>query len=269
MPLDLFEEVVWALGPTARQLHLYNWGEPLLNKDILQMVRLAAATGAKVYLATNLNAMKPEMAEPLVRSGLYLLSVSIDGARQESYAAYRQGGDMEVVVANLRRLVEARRRARRSRLRIRWQFLAARHNEGEVGAARAQARALGVEFRVHRLHVGLGADGQESLSERVQHGADWLPRQAALNRYQTENAGRVCRHLWDRTVINFNGSVWPCCQVFDPRQAFADRFDPDFGRIWNGPAYMAARALFAGSEAAAPEIEGLVCRQCLRLGNVL
>jgi len=249
-------------------LHLYNWGEPLLHKNIVEMIRLAAATGARTYLSTNLNPLKPGMAEPLVRSGLHLLNASIDGTTQESYAAYRRGGDLERVLSNLRELVAARSRAPEVRLRIRWQFVVNRQNEGEIDRARRMAADIGLEFRVHRLHVGLDAYDEQTLAERTRRDAEWLPADAGLSRYGKGRPNALCGHLWDRTIVNFNGSVSPCCQVFEPQHAFAERFEADFGRIWNGPAYAAARAFFASGHVTS-ETERLVCHRCARLGNVL
>ncbi len=57
--------------------------------------------------------------------------------------------------------------------------------------------------------------------------------------------------LWDRTVINMDGSVTPCCQLYLPTHAFAGRFDAAFANIWNGPQYVAARRTFLDGPGAA------------------
>jgi MoaA/NifB/PqqE/SkfB family radical SAM enzyme len=267
MSLELFKEVASALGPTARQLHLYNWGEPLLHPDILPMIRFAATFGAKTYLSTNLTTLRPGMAEELVTSGLDMLNASIDGMTQASYESYRAGGDLATVLANLRAVAETRRKTPSSPLTVRWQFLINKHNETEVDEARRMAADIGVVFRVKRMNFSVDVTKQ-SVADLVQADQQWLPETERLNRYKREPKRTFCRQLWDRTVINMDGSVTPCCQLYLPSHAFVGQFDAEFGRIWNGPQYVAARTMFKTGRIP-PEAAGLVCAPCMQLGNVL
>lgn len=267
MEMDVFQKVVSTLGPWAQKIHLYNWGEPLLHPDIVEMAYRAAQFGAKTYLSTNLSTLKPKVAEGLVASGLDLLNASIDGVTQESYGAYRSGGDLKKVLDNLRELAEVRGRSPRSRLRIRWQFMANRWNESEIDEARRRAREMGVEFRVKRIALGLEDFDKQSASNLADNDEDWLPRDDRLNRYKKGKRANLCRRLWEQTVVNFDGSISPCCQVFKPEHSFADRFDQDFRKIWNGANYQAARRLFLAQNAD-PKANQLVCAQCMRFGNI-
>lgn len=267
MEMEVFQKVVSTLGPWAQKIHLYNWGEPLLHPDIVEMARLAARFGAKTYISTNLSTLKPGMAEGLVKSGLDLLNASIDGVTQESYGAYREGGDLGKVLANLRELAKARGRSPKSRLRIRWQFMANRRNESEIDEARRLAGKMGVEFRVKRIALGLEDFDKQSATNLAENDDVWLPQDVRLNRYKRRKRSNLCRRLWEQTVVNFDGSINPCCQIFKPEHNFADRFDQDFHKIWNGPIYQAARRLFLAQEAD-PKADQLVCAQCMRFGNI-
>ena len=268
MSLGLFRRVVSVLGPTARQIHLYNWGEPLLNPHIVEMAEIAARFPAKTYIATNLNVLHPGQADGLVRSGLDVLNISLDGATQESYQAYRKGGELAKVLVNLRQVAEARRRCRRSRMRVRWQFLINRKNQQEVEQAREMAREIDVEFKTRKIRVGLDEFDQRSLSEVAAVDQEWLPEPGQLNRYSTERTRLACDQLWNSIVINFDGSVAPCCQIYKESQCFAESFDGEFQKIWNGPDYVAVREMFASGKVS-QEAADSVCHACRRLGNVL
>ncbi|HOX37581.1 MAG TPA: radical SAM protein [Candidatus Brocadiia bacterium] len=268
MDMGLFKDVVSVLAPRARQLHVYNWGEPLLHPHIIEMLRFARRFGPRIYLSTNLNILKPGMAEELVNSGLDVLNASIDGISQETYGKYRQGGDLSKVIANIRSLAEAKRKSQKSRLTIRWQYLVNRYNESEIPEARKMARELGVSFSTKKIRVGLDSFADEGIEETAQKQSEWLPENSKLNRYKREEKRLVCRHVWDRTIVNFNGGISPCCQIFEPKHFFSETFDGDFMKIWNGPAYTAARRMFATGKIAS-ESERLVCRKCMELGNIL
>ena len=51
---DVFKKVVDEIGQSLSLIRLYNWGEPLLNKDFLRMVHYAKERGINIKISTNL-----------------------------------------------------------------------------------------------------------------------------------------------------------------------------------------------------------------------
>ena len=85
-----FEEVarvVGLLGGTLRKVRLTG-GEPLLRKDLAQLVGMLTgrAGSTPVALTTN-GVLLPQFAEPLAQAGLTRLTVSLDALDQEVFAA--------------------------------------------------------------------------------------------------------------------------------------------------------------------------------------
>ena len=115
-----------------------------------------AARGRGLSTMFNTNFSMPfdaARAEALVRSGLTMLGVSIDGARQASYEQYRVKGRLELVVRNCRLVADAKRRLGSATPRMNWSFHLFPFNVGDVADAEAQAAALGMEFHVARGRV--------------------------------------------------------------------------------------------------------------------
>ncbi len=99
--MDLYRRLLDELGPTLWQIEFYNWGEPLLCKDIYRMIEEAHALGISTQVNTNFSLpFDAERAERPARSGLSILGVSIDGAQQAVYEQYRVGGDLAIVLRN-------------------------------------------------------------------------------------------------------------------------------------------------------------------------
>src|SRR5580692_4360394 len=69
-------------NPDIRQIELSNYGEIFLNPQLLDILRLCNERGIATTAnnGVNLNQVRPEVLEGLVRHGLRVLSVSIDGA---------------------------------------------------------------------------------------------------------------------------------------------------------------------------------------------
>ena len=95
MPLSVWHRVLNEVKQQASIIQFYFQGEPLLNKDLPQMIREAHEAGLYTIVSTNSQAMTPQLAEALVQSGLNRIIISMDGLTQESYGAYRIGGSLE------------------------------------------------------------------------------------------------------------------------------------------------------------------------------
>jgi SAM-dependent methyltransferase/organic radical activating enzyme len=175
LSLSLYSKILDQL-PKLRTLLLFNWGEPLLHPQIEEIIAIAHRRGIGVHAHSNLSLKKDDaFFERLIDAGLDSLWVSIDGASEETYSRYRVGGDFGLAIANLERLVKARRRLASKTPRIIWKFIVHRHNEHEVETARRMAREIGVEFTT--APIGLADDLVdytigESIEERRR---EWLP----------------------------------------------------------------------------------------------
>ena len=247
----LFDAILDELGGQLYFVHLYNWGEPLLNPDLGYFIRRLAERGITTDTNTNLSLPLSDRAiDELVMSGIDRIEASIDGFSQESYGRYRVKGRFELARDNLVRLAQARDRLN-SPLQLAWNYLVFRFNEHEIDAARAYCDDHGIEF-VRR---------EAALSEALRE--EFLPTYRAGERLEGffekraqpfdpaefENRGEAsCAWHYFYSVVNADGSVSPCCAPWEDdwdvgsvepgRQGFLD--------IWNNARYRRARADVSG-----------------------
>jgi MoaA/NifB/PqqE/SkfB family radical SAM enzyme len=246
LPVEVFERLVAQLAPTVKRLALHNLGEPLLHRELPELVRIAKRAGiGSVFLSTNLAVDVPERVEALARSGIDEIVCSLDAADPATYPIYRVGGRFEVVVRNLEALTAARRSLGAGGPRIRLQFLLFRHNEGERDAFRALARAHGVGFEIK---VASAPPREEDT---------WLPADPALRRREREADHGWCTRPYDHTTVLSTGEVVPCCKDADGRHVLGDVTTEPFAAIWGGPRFQAFRERLRTDKA------GLaMCRSC-------
>jgi MoaA/NifB/PqqE/SkfB family radical SAM enzyme len=201
-------------NPRIQEVELANYGEMFLNPELLQIMEIAHARGVRLTADTgaNLNHVRPEALEGLVRYRFHRIRCSIDGATPETYAVYRVGGDLEKVLSNLRALRDLKEERGSRYPLLTWQFIAFRHNEHEIERARELATELGMEFALKlSWDPELGARDHDELL-RQELGA------ASRAEYQ-ENFGEdyvqgMCRQLWEQPQINWDGTVLGCCRNF-------------------------------------------------------
>lgn len=261
MSLDIFKGIYDQIGRYLYELHLYNWGEPLLNRNIVEMAEYAKRTcNPKVVVSSNLAGLSDDWAARIVRSKIDLLNVSIDGVTQETYGKYRVGGRLEEVLRTLKVMVDVRRAEGRTRPVLRWQFIPMRHNENEIDAARKLAKKMGVEFRIHRVRLNFCDFEKKGMQQIKSEHENWMPKDSDRIRVKKRlGLENICNFLWDRVVYNWDGSLAPCCKIYTVEDVFERDPDKRFVDVWNGEAYRKAREIFSGRKAESD----FICQKCV------
>ena len=251
MPMDFYQGLLDEAGDYLWQIEFCNWGEPLLNKQIATMIRAATDRGIGTLVSTNFSFPFDERrAEDLVRSGLTVLGVSIDGTQQETYEQYRVGGNLETVLANCRKIRDAKRRLGLRTPHVTWIFHVFPHNVYDVATARTMAPELDMELVVEKGWV-VGDEWERNGFFKFRDNVKPFP----------------CLFLWNQTVVNSDGGVSPCCGTFyreDDMGTMA--LEPaangtlPLREVWNGERFRQARQMYQ-SRGPAPA-EDHVCYNC-------
>ena len=110
LKLEDFKKIVNQIEESCIEIHLYNWGEPTLNKYLIEMIKYAKSKGIWSRISSNLSLeFKDGYLEKLIKSGLSLLHIDVDGLDQEVYAKYRKKGNLNVVISNLKKIIDIKK----------------------------------------------------------------------------------------------------------------------------------------------------------------
>ena len=209
-------------------MQFYFQGEPLLNKQLPEMIAAAYKLGLYTIVSTNAQALNQSTAEALVKSGLNRIIVSIDGFSEESYAAYRVGGSLHKALEGLQYLANAKAKYH-SRTRIELQVLRLKSNEHEWGWIKKNYNKLGATHLVFKTaqlydfehgHPLMPSDERYSRYKKTADGT-YVHKKASHLSPLTFNLS-PCRRLWSGCVITTNGDVLPCCYDKDHRHAYGN-----------------------------------------------
>lgn len=230
----LMHEKVWKrileqVAACAYTIQFYFQGEPLLNPRLPQMIAEAKTKGLYTIISTNAQAMTPQMAEQLVSAGLNRIIISMDGATQHTYEAYRVGGSIEQCKAAMQWLKEAKKKYNKHTI-IELQCLRLRTNEHEWNTLRRQYKALGADrlvFKTAQLYNY--ADGHPLM-----------PSQPCYNRYTKGQDGyyhrkplsKACFRVWSGCVITTDGMVLPCCYDKSSQYAYGNIMNADLRTLF-------------------------------------
>jgi hypothetical protein len=201
-----FQRVVDEAGPSLARIDFFNYGEAFLHKRAVEMCEYIKTEFPHIYLYTSTNglAFTEEQARRLVRSGLDEMTFSIDGASQETYVQYRQRGNFDKALANLRHAVDEKRASGRDVPFINWRYILFRHNDGDAEMARA--RALAAEIGVDRLCWELTDHPEGLFSRRFMPGT---PDLDAIKReiWDDNNLGNAIPGATPRAEIRIKGQL--------------------------------------------------------------
>ena len=254
MPREVWLRVLEQTAPWALTMQFYFQGEPLLNKDLPQMISEAHEAGLFTIVSTNAQAMTEATAQALADAGLDRIIVSMDGLTEGSYTAYRVGGSIEKCKQALRWLHEAKERTG-SRMTVELQCLRLRTNEKEWGALARAYRHMGADrlvFKTAQLYDY--AEGHPLMPSDLRY-SRYI--QGADGKYHRRKRSRGCLRVWSGAVVTANGEVLPCC--YDKEHAYA------YGNIMEAP----MDELFGNGKAAAFRRAALyeqhgICKECWR-----
>ena len=234
MSREVWQRVLTEAKPFVHTIQFYFQGEPLLNKDLPLMIREAHEAGIYTIVSTNAQALTREIAEELVSAGLNRIIISMDGLTQDSYSAYRIGGNVERCREALRWLRDAK-----GTLIIELQVLRLRTNEQEWDAFRREYKKMGADrlvFKTAQLYDY--ADGHPLMPSdprysRYVKGTD--------GRYHRRPLSKGCFRVWSGAVITSTGEVLPCCYDKSHAHSFGNIMEAPLAELYNNEKAVAFR----------------------------
>lgn len=132
-------------APYLGIIQLYNWGEPLLNRELPAMLRLARERDVLCAISSNLS-LKCDLRD-IVQAGPGCFRISLSGWG-ETYGLTHTRGDWDLVLANMRELARLRNDLQPD-MPVEVAYHVYRHNDGDYPRVRDLCTRLGFEFRPH------------------------------------------------------------------------------------------------------------------------
>jgi MoaA/NifB/PqqE/SkfB family radical SAM enzyme len=203
-------------NPWIGNVELSNYGEVFLNRDLLAIFRHAYERNVTLEIGNgaNLNHVRDEVLEGLVRYRVAKMTCSIDGASQQTYARYRVRGNYERVIRHIRRINHFKRVLGSELPNLTWQFIAFGHNEHEISEARDLAAELDMDFLVKLNWDPEFSPVMDKDAISTATGTGAATRAEFREKHGSEYFGHICEQLWNNPQINWDGKVLGCCRNF-------------------------------------------------------
>lgn len=226
-----FKQILEQVKTSVHTMQFYFQGEPLLNKDLPEMIQLAHKEGIHTILSTNALALTPLLAKQLMQSGLNRIIVSIDGLSEESYGAYRVGGSLHKAMEGLVSLRQAKDTTGSS-THIELQMLRLRTNENEWSTISQRYRKMGADSLTLKTAQLYDYEHGHPLMPTNEKYSRYVKRKDGLYHLKRK-PGRSCYRLWTGCVITVHGDVLPCCFDKNGQYPFGNIFTSSLSEIYH------------------------------------
>lgn len=232
MEFSLFEKIVREISPYSsrvKRVHLHNFGEPLLDSQLVQRIRLAKKYGIRhTYFVTNASLLTPDKSREIIATELDEFKISFYGTDRETYNRTMRGLDFDRTVQNVKDFFRIRAESGSKRPAVIIQYLPQQSNRANISGFQALFedfidRKTGDNINIFSLHNFGGGRNYRNAGGRP---------------------CVICDYPWRTLVILHDGKAVICCLDFNGVQVIGDATRETIFDIWNGPAMRKVKSDF-------------------------
>jgi len=264
--------------PQMQRALLHGIGEPLLNRELPEMIAYLKGRDVEVIINSNGTLLSSEWQEKLVNSKLDEYRCSIDGAKDETYARIRGANLLPKLKKGLEGLVQTKERLESQTPHISIWCVGTRENLDELPDLVRLAARLGVlEVYLQRLvffardsaeQYGMARDEKALFSkyyaeeEKIIEACTRLSKELGvefrasgarepLNSFAAARPEdfapwQACLRPWTTAYVTAHGNCLPCCiSPFATNDyqslILGNLLQQPFSEIWNAPRYQEFR----------------------------
>ena len=218
LSLETFKKIIDQVGNNKLiMINLHKDGEPLLNKDLPDMVEYALQKDAAeiIHLNTNGTLINNKTGRGIIERGIHDITVSIDASYEETYYKLKKLKNLDKLERDVVEAIEFRNSIN-SPTKIRLKIMEFQDvTKEEIDHFIKKWTGVADEVQVTGVHSWSGAiDGFEITDEKSE------------KRYP-------CALLWYALAINSNGAVSICNVDWDYSGVVGNIHEQTIKEIWN------------------------------------
>lgn len=216
-------------------VHLHNFGEPLLDKQLAQRVRYAKQKGIRrVAIFSNGSLLTSDKVDELIDAGLDKIKVSFDGATKEEFERIRHPLKFEPVIENIKELVRIRN-LKQSSLKIKVACCSTSDKNETIRSLEDCVDG----FSFGKIH-------------------NW--NDSEMDHASKSTVRKPCSRVWQTFTVLSNGKAALCCLDYEGQVILGDVSQTPISEIWKNESYKKMRLLHKTAQ----QNEIIICNNCTK-----
>ncbi|MHB8066036.1 MAG: radical SAM/SPASM domain-containing protein [Ruminiclostridium sp.] len=241
MPIETFKRILNQITVNGKcmvpAIKLTHRGEPLINRNIATMVRMAKTAGVEdVIMNTNGTLLTPELSEELLDAGLDKMLFSFDSPHKDTYESIRIGASYEIVLNNIRMFVDLRNKKKAYGTMVRVGMVITEETVPYVDDFKSLFENIADVISFNKVHKEVEIDDE----------GNFINDKGEM--FNVQKRIFADSQLWQRMTINWNGDAEICCENYKQEYSLGNINDITVREIWNGSRFGAVRELHRNGE---------------------
>lgn len=247
LTMDIFEKIVRDMKEFSapfKAVHLNGFGEPLLNQNIVEFVRILkkGKLAEKIEITTNGSKLTKELAEQLVDAGLDQIIFSIYGLDNQAYQKFSSAEvAFEDIYNNIAYLYSIRKECH-LHAKIAGEYFTKQEQKQFVERFESIVDSYYID---HAINAWPGLKVTNNEKDHM------------YNIFLSDEK-KVCPMPFYQMVIHSDGKVSPCCVDYKKGVCVGDITQNSLKEIWNGDKYRKLRQDLLENQS----MVGLACEAC-------
>jgi MoaA/NifB/PqqE/SkfB family radical SAM enzyme len=239
MSFDSFKRIVDMFPDSFILQPFSSRGEPFLNREIYKMLSYAASKNIYITVTSNFSVID---AEKFLETQADEIQASIDSINPDRFRKIRVNGDFNLVVRNLRKLIELKRKRNYKKPIISLKMVVMKENFDEV----EDVMNFGIKEGIERFYIDTvfatewfgyeiaGSDGKPSKEdiEKLKTLIQKYKNRGLKIRFvpnvsfeKGDSFSGYCHFPFLSIFIDVQGNAFPCCVHIDQKSAFGNIFE--------------------------------------------
>lgn len=233
MDLNLFEKIIDDLdlmvkkyGQRPAQISLFKDGEPLLNKNLPEMINILNKKNLtdQLEITTNASALTPENSTKIIKAGLKKIRFSIYHLNDEGYLKVTNNKiNFKKIFENVKNFWKIKKELN-SKVYVTAKILNVDLSKEDELFFKKTFEPYADEAQINYLH-GWSDSDQKDLKlgknkDKSVHGEDYYYK-------------KICSQPFSRLTVLFNGDVTPCCVDWSHKLVVGNVKNESLDELWN------------------------------------
>lgn len=243
--------------PSLVYVTLQGVGEPLLNKDIMKMIKYCTDKGISTYINTNGTILTENKSQELIEAGLSNFSISINSFDEKVFAETRSGASIKKISENIKRFIEIKRSKNAKKPIVSFRAILMKETEPHMEDLVFKSNELGIDVLYIQLFMSIVADKSlcesslkkdeiEAFASKLEKWKKQINMQIITESFghSSNNLGQ-CNLPWFSPNVTAEGFITPCCTINNPSILnMGNVFEMPFEQIWNSDKFVEFRGDF-------------------------
>ncbi len=257
MPMEIYKKTIdEASNYTPRPKIIFAlMGEPLLHKQLPEMVAYAHERGFWTQVNTNATLLTKEKGRALIEAGVDMVYLSFDGVTKETYERIRVRSDFEKVLNHILDFIELKYQMNADGLTIHTGMTGEIINQYELDVFVREFTKLPVNAVYSPILFNWIGE------------VDWAGENLEDLQVRNRSEWPACNTTYDIVGIQADGNFIPCIYDFNGKYTSGNIGKQSVQELWNNERTQNFREAVHSRDYTKIEEKGPMCSQCTILWN--